>query len=79
MSSIAGVRVALDGMGGDNAPSAEVAGAVAAARAYGVEVTLVGRASVLEQLARHDSSGTKIDIVAADSVVDMHESTRPER
>ena len=45
------VRVAVDAMGGDNAPRVTVAGAVAAARG-GVAVTLVGReAEVRAQLA----------------------------
>src|SRR5215211_306839 len=69
------VRVALDAMGGDNAPESEVAGAVAAARTYGVDVLLVGRRRDLEaELARHRTGGLKLEIVEAESVVDMHES-----
>src|SRR5437870_5649564 len=61
-------------MGGDNAPAAEVAGAVGAARSYGIEVLLVGRpAEVKAELAQHRTAGLKIDIVEAQSVVDMHE------
>ncbi|MEW6307793.1 MAG: phosphate acyltransferase PlsX [Bacillota bacterium] len=36
------MRIALDGTGGDHAPAAMVAGALAAAREYGAEVVLVG-------------------------------------
>jgi glycerol-3-phosphate acyltransferase PlsX len=49
------LRVALDAMGGDHAPAAPVEGAVSAARAWGYEVQLVGRADqVRAELARHD-------------------------
>jgi glycerol-3-phosphate acyltransferase PlsX len=69
------MRVALDAMGSDSAPAAEIAGAVAAARAYGIEVLLVGPGAELEsELARHKTSGLRLEIVEADSVVDMHES-----
>ena len=69
------MRVALDAMGGDHAPVSEVAGAVAAARAYGIEVLLVGRrAELTTELDRHDHRGLRLEIVEADEVVDMHES-----
>lgn len=68
------MRIALDAMGGDHAPVSEVAGAVAAAREYGVEVLLVGqRAAIEHQLARHDTKGLTLGIVEAESVLDMHE------
>ena len=45
--------IALDAMGGDNAPGAIVEGAVMAARELGVRVALVGRTEVVErELAR---------------------------
>jgi glycerol-3-phosphate acyltransferase PlsX len=44
------LTVALDAMGGDHAPKAEVAGAVLAARQLGVKVILVGQ----EDLVRHE-------------------------
>lgn len=68
------MKVALDAMGGDNAPVPEVAGAVAAARAYGIEVLLVGRRSqIADELARHDTRGLALEIVDAEDVIDMHE------
>lgn len=36
------MKIAIDAMGGDNAPAAEVGGAIAAAREWGVELVLVG-------------------------------------
>ena len=52
-----------------------MAGAVAAAQAYGLEVVLVGqRAAIETELAKHKVQGLKLEIVEADDVVDMHES-----
>jgi glycerol-3-phosphate acyltransferase PlsX len=68
------LRIALDAMGGDHAPAATVAGAVAAARAYGVEVALVGRTAALEaELARHQTAGLALPIVEAPETIAMDE------
>ena len=65
--------VAVDAMGGDNAPAAIVAGAVAAYRQWGVRVVLVGRAGqVRPLLAQHGVLG-EIRLVAAEDSVDMEE------
>jgi glycerol-3-phosphate acyltransferase PlsX len=67
-----GRRVALDAMGGDHAPSAPVAGAVAAAREYGLAVDLVGPADLLRaELARHRARDLPITIVDAPDVIGM--------
>jgi len=69
------MRVAVDGMGGDNAPVIEVEGAVAAAREFGIAVTLVGNSEILQQeLAKHDCAGLNISVVHASEVVGMHDS-----
>ena len=61
-------RIALDAMGGDNAPTETVAGAVEAAE-RGVEVVLVGNHSVLEaELAKHH---VRLPIVEAPEVIAM--------
>ncbi len=68
-------RVAVDAMGGDNAPEIEVAGAVAACREFGISVTLVGDCVRLEaELAKHAIKGLDIDICHASEVVGMHDS-----
>ncbi len=60
------MKIAVDGMGGDYAPEEIVTGAVIAAREYGVDIALVGPAEVMAQeLAKHDCSGTNIEIVNA--------------
>lgn len=70
------MRIALDAMGGDHAPAAAVAGAVQAARAYGVEVILVGAEDRLRaELARHDTRGLSLPIVHASQAVEMDEHT----
>lgn len=63
-------RLALDAMGGDNAPAEPVAGAVAAARA-GVDVVLVGDESVLGALLR--AHGVRLPIVHAPDSIAMAE------
>ncbi|MBV8694672.1 MAG: phosphate--acyl-ACP acyltransferase, partial [Ktedonobacteraceae bacterium] len=68
------VRVALDAMGGDNAPGEVVLGAVWAAREYGMGVYLVGREQVIRaELARHDTSGLDLPILPTDEVIEMDE------
>lgn len=68
------MRIALDAMGGDHAPAETVAGAVAAARAYGVEVALVGRTAAIEaELAKHDTTGLSLPIIEAPDLIEMDE------
>lgn len=67
--------IALDAMGGDHAPRAEVEGAVLAAREYGTRVLLVGiEATVKAELARHRHRGLSLEIVPATEVITMHDS-----
>src|SRR5438067_6577150 len=67
-------RVALDAMGGDNAPGEIIAGAVQAAREYGMGVYLVGREEVIRaELAKHDTTGLDLPIVHTDEVIEMDE------
>jgi phosphate acyltransferase len=67
--------IALDAMGGDHAPRAEVEGAILAARELGVRVVLVGmEATVRHELTRHRGRGLPIEIVNATEVVTMRDS-----
>jgi len=67
--------IALDAMGGDNAPRAEVEGAIAAARELGVRVALVGQPEKLKaEMARHSYRGLAVDIVPASEVITMNDS-----
>ena len=68
------VRVALDAMGGDNAPSETVLGAIQAAREYGIGVYLIGREEAIRaELAKHDTNGLDLPIVHTDEVIEMDE------
>ncbi len=66
--------IAVDAMGGDYAPHEVVAGAVAAAREYDVDLILVGQKEALEtELARHEIEGLSISKVIARQVIAMDE------
>lgn len=66
------MNIALDVMGGDNAPREIVAGAILAARQYDVTVSLVGRPDVIErELARHPTHRLDLPIVPAYEVIEM--------
>ena len=67
--------LALDAMGGDQAPGAPVKGALLASRELGLEVALVGPPDVLrEEMARHGPPPSGIEIVAASEAIDMDEA-----
>jgi glycerol-3-phosphate acyltransferase PlsX len=69
------MRIALDAMGGDNAPEAVVQGAVCAARDFGVTVQLVGQPEAIEtELAKHKISGLQLRVIAAREVIRMDEA-----
>ena len=74
MEGTADVAVALDGMGGDHAPAAPVAGALEAAR-EGVRVLLVGdEAALTAELARQGATAAAgIEVVHAPDVVGSEE------
>src|ERR1700746_1615117 len=67
------LTIAVDAMGGDHAPKAEVEGAVRAARTLGVRVILVGRQEVVRrELQQYDDHrGLPLDIVHASEQVTM--------
>jgi glycerol-3-phosphate acyltransferase PlsX len=68
------ITIAVDAMGGDDAPRPEVEGSVLAAREYGVRVLLVGQPNVLRpELAKHASPKVPIEIVAASEVITMND------
>ena len=70
------MKIILDAMGGDNAPQATVLGAVAAAKDFGADITLVGRENEILQVLK-DNGMTElpegIRIFHAEDVVDMHD------
>jgi phosphate acyltransferase len=69
------IVVAVDAMGGDNAPAVEVSGAVAAARRWGIPIILVGDVPRIEaELARQRIAGLDISCRHASEVVGMNDS-----
>jgi phosphate acyltransferase len=66
------ITIAVDAMGGDNAPRPEVEGSVLAARELGVRVLLVGQPAVVRaELAKHAPAHLPIEIVPASEVITM--------
>lgn len=69
------MRVIIDVMSGDNAPSELVLGAVQAAEEYKVEIFVVGNKDIIERTAREKGiSLEKISIVHTDVVINMEDS-----
>ncbi|MGH9484993.1 MAG: phosphate acyltransferase, partial [Terriglobales bacterium] len=69
------LTIALDAMGSDHAPAPEVAGAVAAAREFGVNILLVGLQARLETALHSYSPADRrnIEIVPATQVITMED------
>ena len=70
------VTIAVDAMGGDNAPKVEVEGAVQAARSLGIKVVLVGIKTEIErELASHEgASDLPIAVQHASERITMEDS-----
>ena len=68
------INVIVDAFGGDNAPDAVIEGSIMAVQSLGIKVTLVGDTQKINESAeKHNLSLTGIDIVQADTVIDIHE------
>lgn len=66
------MKIAVDAMGGDHAPSNEVQGAIQAANELGVGIVLVGAELRLhDELRRHGWRGRQIEVVDATEVIGM--------
>jgi glycerol-3-phosphate acyltransferase PlsX len=70
------IRIAVDAMGGDYAPSEIVKGAILAAKEYPVEILLVGREEVVrKELAEAaDELPRNIEVVDAREVIEMDDT-----
>lgn len=67
-------KIAVDAMGGDNAPEEIVAGAIRASAELDVDLLLVGDPEAIQaQLDHHGCTSTNIEIVPAEGVVSMEE------
>ena len=66
------MKIALDAMGGDNAPAATVHGAVWAARDFNLTVQLIGKPDVIKtELAKHNTTDLELPIIPASEVIEM--------
>jgi glycerol-3-phosphate acyltransferase PlsX len=70
------ITIAVDAMGGDNAPKAEVEGAIQAVKHYPVKVILVGKEDVIKkELSQHDGwRSLPLEIRPASEVITMSDS-----
>jgi len=68
------IKIALDAMGSDNSPSADVEGAVLAAREHDYEIILVGKEDLIKkELEKHKPIPKNISVYHAQEVIGMHE------
>ena len=70
------IKILLDAMGGDNAPSVNVAGAVRALNAdKQLKLVLTGReAEICAELAKHKYDKSRLEIVDCPDVIEMNDS-----
>ncbi len=69
------MKIAIDAMGGDDAPQAIVEGAIIATREFGIEPILVGDESAIQrELSKHNVMGLPISVIHASQQVEMDES-----
>jgi phosphate acyltransferase len=69
------IKIAVDAMGGDNAPESVVEGAIAAANKFQLGILLVGQTEAIKPLLTQAQVPiSNIEIVEAPEVVGMHES-----
>lgn len=68
-------RVIVDGMGGDHGPGVVVAGALQAAKEYGVGITLVSQSGAVEsELSRHSFDPSTVRVLSAATSIGMRDS-----
>lgn len=73
-SSNGNARIALDAMGGDNAPEEIVKGAVEAAREDGTTILLVGEPPAVQtELDKHEIAGLPITVVPSEGAIEEGE------
>lgn len=68
------MRVIIDGMGGDNAPSEIVRGAIDALKEYDIDLLIVGKEDLIRaELKKYDYKKEKVEILHADEVISNEE------
>ncbi len=64
------MKIAIDVMGGDNAPKAIIEGSIEAVLEYGVEIYLVGLEKEIVKVLGNDAKNSKIHIVQASEIIE---------
>lgn len=68
------MKIIIDAMGGDNAPAAQVEGAIRAVNELGVDIIFVGKEETVRgELKKHKYPEEKVSVVNADEVITNHE------
>ncbi len=71
------INVIVDAFGGDNAPDAVVEGSIMAVQNLGIKVTLVGNEKKIHEIAeKNNYSLVGLDVVHAETVIDVHEDPK---
>lgn len=69
------MKIAVDAMGGDNAPDAQVEGAVRASKELDVTIVLIGDQSILEEkLKQYEYDPQKIEIIHTTQIVENEDA-----
>lgn len=64
------MKIIVDAMGGDNAPSQIIKGAIDAVNEYNIDVLLVGKEDIInEELKKHDYLENKVEILNANEMI----------
>jgi len=68
------IQIALDAMGGDNAPREIIAGAILARKKLDVDITLVGDRNVVEETLKDLDSPFSFPVVHSEDTIEMSDS-----
>lgn len=69
------MRIAVDVMGGDNAPRAIIEGSVQALQEYGIELYFVGlKDEILKYLGEEFTGNPKVNIIEASEIINVNEA-----
>lgn len=65
------MKIAIDGMGGDNAPKSNVEGVVSAIKEYNIDIIITGDKGVLErEFANYEFDRSKLEIVHTTEIIE---------
>ena len=65
------MKIAIDGMGGDNAPKSNVEGVVSAIKEYNIDIIITGDKDVLErEFANYEFDRSKLEIVHTTEIIE---------